>query len=115
MAASGKRDRFVTVQALTESIGASRRPVESWDTLVQVWAAKMDIGGRERFVADQVSAPYDTKWALPYSADWDPDRVDVRKLRRLVVDGRVHDIVAAQEIGRKQGVEVMTLAGGLLT
>jgi hypothetical protein len=62
-----------------------------------------------------VSAPYDTKWALPYSAEWDPDLVDVRKTRRLVVGGRIHDIVAAQELGRKRGVEVMTLAGGLLT
>lgn len=112
---SGTRDRWITVQALTESVGASRRPVESWDTLLQVWAAKMDVGGRERLVADQLSAPYDTRWELPYSDAIDPELVDVRKTRRLVVSGRVHDIVSAQEIGRKRGVEVLTLAGGLLT
>lgn len=115
MKGSGTRDRWVTVQVMTESIGASRRPVETWATLLQCWAAKMDIGGRERFTADQVSAPYDTKWELPYAADIDPELVDMRKTRRLVVQGRVHDIVAAQEMGRKRGVEVLTLAGGLLT
>jgi SPP1 family predicted phage head-tail adaptor len=114
MAASGRRDRFVTVQQLSESRGASGAPIESWTRLTDVWAAKTDIRGFERFIANQISAPYDTKWDLHYSAEWDPDRVDVRKRRRLVVEGRVHDIVAAQEIGRRQGVEVMTLAGGLL-
>jgi SPP1 family predicted phage head-tail adaptor len=115
MTADGRRDRWITVQALTESVGASRRPVESWDDLFRVWAAKTDMGGRERLMADQLSAPYDTKWELPYAPSIDPDLVDVRKTRRLVVSGRVHDIVAAQEIGRKRGVELMTLAGGLLT
>jgi len=112
---AGARDRLITVQALTESVGESRRPVETWDTLMEVWAAKTDIGGRERLVADQLSAPYDTKWQLPYSPEIDPDLVDVRKTRRLVVSGRVHDIVSAEEIGLKRGVEVRTLAGGLLT
>jgi head-tail adaptor len=112
---SGVRDRWVTVQALTESVGASRRPVESWHTLFQAWASKTDLTGRERFVADQVSAPYDTTWGLPYAASIDPDLVDVRKTRRLVVAGRVHDIVSAQEVGRKMGVDVRTISGGLLT
>jgi SPP1 family predicted phage head-tail adaptor len=112
---SGARDRFITVQAMTEGVGASRRPVESWDDLMQVWATKTDMGGRERLMADQLSAPYDTKWEIPYSPDIDPELVDMRKSRRLVVSGRVHDIVSAQEIGRRRGVEVLTLAGGLLT
>jgi len=115
MNGSGTRDRWITVQGMTESVGASRRPVESWDTLFQVWAMKTDAGGRERLVADQLSAPYDTRWELPYAAALDPELVDVRKHRRIVVNGRIHDIVSAQEIGRKRGVQVMTLAGGLLT
>lgn len=112
---TGRRDRWIAVQALTEGVGPSHRPIETWATLRECWAAKVEMGGRERFVADQVSAPYDTKWELPYSEEWDPELVDVRKARRLVVKGRIHDIVAAQEVGRRRGVEVMTLAGGLLT
>lgn len=113
---SGARDRWVTVQQLTESKGASNYPVEAWTDLRAVWAAKKDMKGSENFVpsADQHSAPYDTTWELPYSVDWDPELVNVQKKRRLVVKGRVHDIVAAGEVDRKRGVEVMTLAGGLL-
>lgn len=112
---SGARDRLITVQQLTETLAPSRFPVSTWSDLSSVWAHKEDIGGRERVAQDQTSAPYDTKWTLPYSADWDPELVDVRKARRLLVQGRVHDIVAAAEVGRKAGVEVWTLSGGLAT
>jgi head-tail adaptor len=113
---AGARDRLVTIQQLTESKGASNYPVETWSALTQVWAAKKDAKGVERFVhsVDQHSAPYDTTWELPYSVNWDPELVNVPKTRRLVVKGRVHDIVAANEVDRKRGVEIMTLAGGLL-
>lgn len=115
MIASGQRDRLVTIQQLTASIGATRFPVEGWADLTTVWAHKADISGRERFTENQASAPYDTTWTIPYAADMDPELVDVRKARRLVVKGRVHDIVAAKEVGRKVAIEVQTLAGGLLT
>lgn len=113
--ASGQRDRVVVIQQLTDSVGASRFPVESWSDLTVVWARKEERGGRERFTEHQVLAPYDTTWTIPYFADMDPELVDVRKARRLVVKGRVHDIVAAQEVGRKRAIELQTLAGGLLT
>lgn len=112
-ASAGARDRQVTIQQLSESKGASNAPVETWTDLRQAWANKADIAGRERFVADQQSAPYDTVWTLPWMADLNPELVDVRKDRRLVVNGRVHDIVEAREIGRREAIEVRTLAGGL--
>lgn len=113
---SGHRDRWITVQALTETQDASHYPVESWATLTQVWAAKTDLRGLERFVfsADQQSAPYDTRWEIPYRPDMDPELVEIPKKRRLVVRGRVHEIVAAEEVGRKRGVLLMTLSGGLV-
>lgn len=112
-ASYGERDRYITIQSLTEGIAESRLPTETWNDLGQVWAKKEDLGGRERVVANQVSAPYDTKWQIPYFAAMDPELVDVRKSRRLVVMGRVHDIVAAEEVGRKAAITVYTLAGGL--
>lgn len=112
---SGARDRQVTIQQLIESKGASNFPVEGWtDLLANVWAAKKEVRGLERFVADQVSAPFDAKWEIPYVPSMDPDLIDVPKTRRLVVKGRVHDIVSAAEIGRRQAIELMTLSGGLL-
>lgn len=110
MAASGARDRFVTIQAMTASVGGSGFPVETWSDLSSVWASRQDSRGGERFRADQLSAPFDTRWDVPYSGDWDPELVDVAKLRRLVHEGRAHDIVWAEQIGRKQGIALMTLA-----
>lgn len=114
-AAAGARDRLVTIEQLTESKGTSNYPVESWDTLVDVWAHKADASARERFSfsANQETAPYDTRWTIPFLESMDPDAVDVRKTRRLLYRGRVHDIVGAMEIGRREAIELQTLAGGL--
>lgn len=111
---SGARDRLVTVQSMSASKGSSNYPVETWVDLADVWASKRDLRGMERFTAAQMSAPYETRWELPYSANWDPELVDVPKSRRLVVDGRVHNIVAAEEVQRRRLVAVMTVAGGRL-
>lgn len=113
---AGLRNRQVTIQQLTESQGASGFPVESWIPLVTVMASKDDQEGQERFAANQLSSPFDTTWQLPYLASLDPELLNVPKKRRLVYQGRVHDIVSASPIGElHRGIEVRTLAGGLLT
>lgn len=107
---SGERDRYVTVQQLTESAGSSHFPVETWTELCRMFMSKIDVGGRERLAADQLSAPYTTRWEANYRPDIDPDLVDVVKQRRLVYQGRVYDITSASMIGRNEGVEFLTLA-----
>lgn len=114
MTGAGQRDRLVTIQSLSDSKGASNFPVETWNDLADVWASKQDVRGLERFAAAQVNASYETKWEIPYSVSMDPELVDVPKARRLIINARVHNIVAAEEIGRKRGIALMTVAGGLL-
>lgn len=109
----GERDWIVELQQLTQPDQAddSGAPEENWTTLVaQMPAAKYDVNGQERFAAQQLSASYDTRWEINYRADMDPELVVVAKVRRLVHRGRVHDIVAATMIGRREGVELLTLA-----
>lgn len=109
---SGKRDRVVTIQQLTETGGESRFPVEEWSTLVaSMPASKEDASGKERMIAEQLSAQFDTKWEINYRTDMDPELVDVPKKRRIVHAGRVFDIVEAKQIGRRAGVQLMTIAG----
>lgn len=110
MAEAGKRDRRVTIQAMAPSVGGSGFPVETWTDLSTVWASRRDTRGTERFRADQLAAPFDTRWEVPYAAEWDPELVDVAKARRIVHEGRNHDVVWGEQIGRKQGVALMTLA-----
>lgn len=113
---AGERDRQVTLQQLTESQGESGFPVEAWTTLSSnVFAKRIGLGGRERVAAGMQTAPYDTRWEIPYRTDMDPDEIEIEKKRRLVYKGRVYDITHAAEIGRREGIELFTLAGGLLT
>lgn len=112
---AGERDRAVTLQQVADGTGTSRFPTEAATTLATVFAKRVDIKGRKRFEADQVTAPYDTHWEIAYRTDMDPDEIDVPKARRLVYKGRVYDIVHAEMIGRYEGVELLTMSGGLLT
>jgi head-tail adaptor len=112
--AAGRRDRIVTIEErpIADTLDTEGAPIDGpWTTLVEnMPAGKSESSGRERFVANQVSAPYDTTWEINYRSDMDPELLDVTKLRRLVVKGRVHDIVYVSEIGRRRGLEIYTLA-----
>lgn len=107
---AGVRDRLVTIEQLTESVGASKFPVESWATLCTTYASRNDEGGSERFLAAQLSTPATTRWEIPYRSDMDPDTVEVSKRMRLVYHGGAYDIISASEIGRREGIELITLS-----
>jgi head-tail adaptor len=110
----GLRDRIVTIEqrSATDSADAGGVPTETWTTLVaSMPAAKTDVSGWERFRSDQTAARCDHRWEINYRVDMDPELVNVPKLRRLVVNGRVQEIVAASEIGRREGIELLTLSG----
>ena len=112
--AAGRRDWFVTIEqrSATDTPDASSgEPAETWTELISgMPAAREDAKGTERFAANQMSAPFDARWEINYRADMDPALVDVPELRRLVYENRVHDIVAASEMGRRRGIELWTLA-----
>lgn len=111
--ASGKRDRWVELVPITDSVGTSGFPVEtdaSDPNRIGLWARKEDVSGRERIAMAQEAAPFDTIWDLPYSRAFDPDIVDVSKAFALYHKGRRYDIVNAAIIGRAEGVELLTTA-----
>lgn len=113
----GHRDRLITIEQRSatdavDSEGAPTPDTAGWTTLVsEMPASKQHIQGRERFVSDQESARFDTRWEINYRTDMDPELVDVQKLRRIIHNGRTYDIVDASEIGRREGIELLTLAG----
>jgi len=107
----GERDRAVTIQQLVETTPESRFPTERWTTLTAtVWMRKMDVSASERVTAEQIAAAFDTQWEMGYAANMDPELVDVPKKRRLLYLGRVHEIVSASQIGRREGIELLTIA-----
>lgn len=108
----GERDYIITIEQATDSADASSgEPIETWTTLeANMPAGKYDLQGYERQQVNQLSARYDTRWEINYRLDMDPDLVDVPKTRRIVCRGRTHDIVAASMIGRREGIELQTIA-----
>lgn len=106
---AGALDREVTIEQLSEA--SSGFPTETWSELESgVWMSKEDLRGSERWQTAQLAARFDTRWRLQWRDDMDPDYVDVPKTRRLVYRGRIYDIVQAAEIGRREGIELSTIA-----
>lgn len=113
-AASGRRDFYIDVQQVTDSVGTEGEPVESWATLVSIWASREDVDAPERFtegmVMNQISARAWMKWVTHYVSALDPLFVDVPKRARILYQGRSYDIAASTLIGRNAGVQFLTLS-----
>lgn len=106
----GERDRLVTIQQMADGQATSGFPTETPTTLTTAWMRTLDVTGMERFAAQQLSAQSVTQWEMGYRSDMDPELVDVCKTRRLVYQGRTYDITSASQIGRREGIELITLA-----
>jgi SPP1 family predicted phage head-tail adaptor len=108
---SGQRDRVITIQqrSATDAVGSSGMPVETWTTLVDMWAQKREMTGSETYKSSQWSAKADLVFEVNYRPDMDPEIVNVAKVRRLLYRGRVHDITYVEEIGRREGLKIYTL------
>ena len=107
----GQRDRAVLIQQADTSTATSGFTKEAWFTLVPVaWMCKKDVRAEERWKTAQIAAKFDSVWEMGYRADMDPELVDVPKLRQLVYQGRTYQIVSAKQIGRREGIELATVA-----
>lgn len=108
----GRRDRYVTIEQLTDSVGDSGFPVETWSTLRQVFASRQDVPRimNEQFVNHQLSVPVDTVWQIQYFTDMDPETLDIPKVRRLNYGGRAYDITMASLVNRKTAIDLTTVA-----
>ena len=108
--AAGAKDRPVAIEGLTRSTDESGFPIETWGELAaREWMHREDLGGAERFVAGAESSPIDSAWLMGYRPDMDPEVIEVTAERRLRYEGRVYDIVAAQVIGMRDGIQLLTL------
>jgi head-tail adaptor len=102
----------VTIQQGADGIDESGAPIQTWTTLAIAWMAReAEQGGTgERFEGNQEVGAQVTRWTMRYVSDMDPDLVDVPKVRRLLYQIRVYDIIDAQTIDRKNGIILRTLA-----
>lgn len=94
-------DRRVIVEEKTVSRDSWNHPTESWSTLSTVWAQKVDKSVSERGELDQVVAVNRTEWTIRYLAD-------VKADMRINYDSSYYYITGVVEIGRKEGMRLIT-------
>lgn len=100
---AGRLDRRITIQTFTESQNSVGEPIKTWSNLATVWAAKLDVTGREAFTGVERYAEVDTKFKIRW-------RDDLSVEMRISYDGRYYDIVHIAEIGRQEALEIMATA-----
>lgn len=107
---AGRRNLFVRVQYRSDGASSSGFPVDDWDEEdeKQIYMNRLTTKGAERLMAMQVQASYDAKWTMAYRTDMDPDLVDLTAERRIVWQGRVHDIVSASLSEDRMEIEILT-------
>lgn len=109
LADAGRRDRVITIEQLIETPAPGSYPLEAWEPLIILPAAKLELSAAERYQQGVTTGAYDTRWQINYREDCDPDLVDVTKRRRVVFGGRVLNIVGAEHLGRRAGIELRTV------
>jgi SPP1 family predicted phage head-tail adaptor len=93
-------DRLVTLQRATTTQNDYGEEIPTWTDLAKVWAERRELRGAERWQAQQTVAKVQVKYFIYYRAGLTP--VD----RLVDSDGRVYDIHAVLEIGRREGLEL---------
>ena len=94
-------DRRVIVEEKTVSRDSWNHPTESWSTLAPIWAQKVDKSTAETTEQQQVVAINRTEWTIRYLAT-------IKKDMRINYGGNYYYITGVVEIGRKEGMRVIT-------
>ena len=103
---AGRLDAQITLQSATEAQDVFGEPIQTWSDLTTdptVWAEVIPLSGRERFEAQQVNAEVDTTFRIRY-------RTDLDEQMRVVYNSTPYDIHAIQELRRREGLELLTVA-----
>jgi len=100
---ASKMDRRIRIEQYTQAQDDYGEPIETWAVLDTVWAEVSPLSARELFLAQQVSAQADTRFRIRH-------RTDLTRTMRIVYDGATYDIYSIQEIGRREGLEILAKA-----
>lgn len=104
---AGKFDRLVTLQARTFTRDKrTGEMVESWDTLGEVWAEKLEGAVLERYTGTQRIA----EATRGYRMRWDNALLTLTPDGHRLVHGQAWNILGTMEIGRREAVLVQVNA-----
>lgn len=103
---AGKLDRRVTIQRKQVTRDDFGGEVIAWAEVCTVWARIIPLRGSERFVAQQEQADRDARVQMR----WWPG---ITPAMRVIYEGRVWDIEAVAELGRRDGLELLVVTAEL--
>lgn len=97
----GNLDRRVTIQQRTDVQDTYGAPVPTWSDLAEVWAQVTPVRGVERMTAEQLTSDATTRIRIRY-------RAGITELLRVSYEGKVYQIHAVLEVGRREGLDLLT-------
>lgn len=102
---AGALDRRVTIERATVTQDSAGQQIRTWGVLATVWASVRPLRGAEAMMAMQVHATQTLEVSIRYREGIDPTT------HRLLIAGVAHDITAAFEIGRREGLRMLVTKG----
>ena len=117
---SGRLDRRITIQRKTSTASDSGESIEVWETVGELRraASMRPVRGDERFATDQTVGQEQIEFRVRYSSDV----AALSPLDRVVhpalsadsplaepTERQIHDVLAVHEIGRREGLQIITL------
>ena len=102
---AGRLDRRITLQSLSTTQDGYGEPVETWSNLATVWARKASVSPSEVYDNSQRLSQAVVKWHIRYRTD-----VKTEYRIRSTTSAEVYRIVGVEEIGRRKGLILHTIA-----
>jgi SPP1 family predicted phage head-tail adaptor len=87
----GELRHRITIEAPTDTQNEYGEPVQGWQPIATVWAAKQDLAGREFVAAQQTQAEVTTRFRLRYR-----DGITA-KMRIRTADGTLYNVASVQD------------------
>jgi SPP1 family predicted phage head-tail adaptor len=106
MAGAGELDRRITIQRATVTRNEFNEPIESWGDLTTVWAKRRDASAAEAYRAQEVGAEITAR----FTVRWSMIAATVNPSDRLSFEGKLYNITAVRDVGRKQWREIDAVA-----
>jgi SPP1 family predicted phage head-tail adaptor len=107
---AGRLDRRVRIERAAVTTSDTGNNIETWAPLVTVWAQRMPQRAIEAWRAGGTAAEMETAWRIR----WSSQVADLSPRDRLrfpaADDGAVYEIIGVTEIGRREGLEIVTKA-----
>lgn len=103
----GAFDRRITLQQPVHTQDATGGRVPGWSTVATVWARRLSAKGREFNAGGVELASVEEGFQIRYGAAW----AGLDATWRVLYNGRTYDLLAVDEMGRRERFTLMCKAG----